>query len=124
MLYLHLELIFYVLVQEMIARTVDAPKVMKMLSSNNRPIRHASASLLLELSNSKFFCDKIGEVSGGILMLITIKLRQSTDVFTSSKVDEILKNLEKTPTNIKHMAEDGYWEPLLNHLLNGNVQDL
>lgn len=109
----------------MIARTVDAPKIMKMLSSNNKLVRHASASLLLELSNSEFFRDKIGEVSGGILMLITIKLRQSTDdAFTSSKVDAILKNLEKTPSNIKHMAEDGYWEPLLNHLINGNVQDL
>lgn len=109
----------------MIARTVDAPKIMKMLSSDNKLVRHASASLLLELSNSEFFRDKIGEVSGGILMLITIKLRQSTDdAFTSSKVDEILKNLEKMPSNIKHMAEDGYWEPLLNHLINGNVQDL
>lgn len=92
-----------------------------MLSSNHTPIRHASVSLLFVLSRTQFLCDEIGAVAGGILMLITAKYRQSIDAFTSEKADEILKNLEKLPNNIKLMAENGYWDPLLTHLVEGNI---
>ncbi|KAL2546288.1 putative U-box domain-containing protein 42 [Forsythia ovata] len=108
--------------QEIIAKTVDISRVIKMLSSNHGPIRHASVSLLFVLSRSQFFCDEIGAVAGGILMLITVKYRQSIDVFTSEKADQILKNLEKLPNNIKLMAENGYWEPLLTHLVEGTEE--
>lgn len=111
-------------VQETISKMVDISKLIKMLSSNHRPIRHASASLLLELSKCQFFCIKIGEVSGGILMLITTKYRQSIDEHVSATAQQILNNLEKSPDNIKLMAENGYWGPLLNHLIKGNIQDI
>lgn len=91
-----------------------------MLSSGHIPARHASALLLFELTGTQFFHDKIGTVAGGILMLITVKYRQS-DVFTSEMADKILKNLERLPDNIKLMAENGFWEPLLTHLVEGNI---
>ncbi|CAI9785321.1 unnamed protein product [Fraxinus pennsylvanica] len=108
--------------KEIIAKTVDISRVIKMLSSNHGPIRHASVSLLFVLSRSQFLCDEIGAIAGGILMLITAKYRQSIDAFTSEKADEILKNLEKLPNNIKLMAENGYWEPLLIHLVEGTEE--
>ncbi|KAL7091183.1 hypothetical protein ACP275_12G089900 [Erythranthe tilingii] len=106
--------------KDIVAKTVDISTVIKMLSSSHTPVRHASASLLVELSKSRFFCNEIGAVAGGILMLTTVKYRQPLDSFASEKADEILKNLEKLPDNIKLMAENGYWEPLLTHLLQGN----
>lgn len=101
-------------------KTVDISTIIKMLSSNHTPVRHASASLLLELSKCQSSCYKIGMVAGGILMLITVKYRQSSDAFASETADQILKNLEILPDNIKLMAENGYWEPLLAHLVEGN----
>lgn len=101
---------------------VDISTMIKMLSSNHSPIRHSSASLLLELSKCRSFCYKIGAVAGGILMLITVKYKQSVDALASETADQILNNLESLPENIKLMAENGYWEPLLNHLAKGNIK--
>lgn len=106
----------------MIAKTVDISTMIKMLSSSHAPVRHASASLLLELSTSGTFCNKIRTIAGGILMLITVKYRESSDAFSSEAANEILKNLEKLPDNIKLMAENGYCEPLLTHLIEGSEE--
>lgn len=108
--------------QEVIAKTVDISTIIKMMSSSHKPIRHASVLVLLELSTSQFLCGEIGTVAGGILMLITAKYRQSSDAFTSEKANEILKNLETLPNNIKLMAENGYWEPMLAHLVEGTIK--
>ncbi|CAK9160096.1 unnamed protein product [Ilex paraguariensis] len=105
--------------KEIIGKTISLPTVIKMLSSNHQPIRHASLLLLLELSRSQPMCEKIGSVTGGILMLITIKYRQSADAFASENADEILKNLERITDNIKFMADNGHWQPLLDHLIEG-----
>lgn len=107
--------------QEMIEKTIEISAIIKMLSSNHQPIRHASLLLLLELSKSQFVCDKIGSVTGGILMLITTKYRRSIDAFASEKAGEILKNLEISSYNIKRMAENGHWEPLLDQLIQGTI---
>ncbi|KAG8366502.1 hypothetical protein BUALT_Bualt17G0086700 [Buddleja alternifolia] len=108
--------------KDIIAKIVDISTIIKSLSSNHEPVKHASAFLLLELSTSQFLCSKIGTVAGGILMLITVKYRQSLDVFASETADKILRNLEKLPYNIKLMAENGYWEPLLTHLVEGSEE--
>ncbi|GFP95300.1 putative U-box domain-containing protein 42 [Phtheirospermum japonicum] len=108
--------------KDIIAETLDISEIIKMLSSSHKPVRHASASLLVELSSSQIFCNKIGTVAGGVLMLITAKFRQSDDALVSETADEILTNLEKLPENIKLMAENGYWEPLLTHLVEGNEE--
>ena len=57
-------------------------------------------------------------------MLIRIKYNQPDDAFSSEKADEILKNLESSPENIKKMAENGLLEPLLKHLTEGNSRNL
>lgn len=108
----------------MVAKGMDISTIIKMLSSNHQAIRHASLQFLLELSRSQSLCEKIGSVTGGILMLVTIKYNWSSDAFALEKTDEILKNLETSPNNIKRMAENGYMEPLLHHLIEGNFQNL
>ncbi|CBI27413.3 unnamed protein product, partial [Vitis vinifera] len=105
--------------KEMVAKVMDISTTIKMLSSDHQPIRHAALLFLLELSRSQSLCEKIGSVAGGILMLITIKYNWSFDTFALEKADEILKNLETSPNNIKRMADNGYLEPLLHHLIEG-----
>lgn len=106
--------------QEMIVEIISIPTIIQMLSSSHQSIRHASLLFLLELSRSQGLCEKIGSVNGAILMLITMKYRQSYDAFASEKADETLRNLEHSPNNIKRMAENGLVEPLLKNLTEGN----
>lgn len=103
----------------MIATTVDLSQVIQHLTSEVEYIKHSALLLLVELSKSSYVCNKVGSVTGGILMLITLKYRQPVDAFVSEKVVEILKNLERSPNNIKIMAENGHWQPLLHHFLEG-----
>lgn len=110
--------------QEIISKKLHISTVIKMLSSSHQRVRHASLLFLLELSRSKFMCEKIGSVPGGILMLISLKYKPSIDVFASEKADETLRNLERSPNNIKRMAECGLLEPLLNQLIEGNFQNV
>lgn len=92
-----------------------------MLSRINTSEKHAALSFLLELSKSDLLLEKIGSVVGGILILITMKFNESADPFASEKSGEILKNLERCPINIKRMAENGFLDPLLNNLVEGNL---
>ncbi|XP_040374003.1 putative U-box domain-containing protein 42 isoform X2 [Rosa chinensis] len=105
--------------KEMIAEIINIPSIIEMLSSSHQSIRHASLLFLLELSRSEALCEKIGSVTGAILMLITIKYRWSYDAFASEKADKTLRNLELSPNNIKRMAENGLVEPLLKNLTEG-----
>ncbi|PON79806.1 Coatomer beta subunit [Parasponia andersonii] len=106
-------------IKEVIAEELDFSALIRMLSSSYQPVRHASLLLLLELSRSESLCDKIGLVTGAILILITIKYKPSIDAFASEKAGETLKNLERSPNNIRRMAENGLLEPLLYNLAEG-----
>lgn len=107
----------------MIAEELDFSVIIKLLSYGHQALRHASLLLLLELSKSHYLCDKIGLVRGVILLLITVKYKTSVDAFASKKAEEILKNLERSPANIKLMAENGLLEPLLYNLTEGTFQN-
>ncbi|KAL4185643.1 hypothetical protein AMTRI_Chr10g6960 [Amborella trichopoda] len=106
--------------KEIIAQTKAIPSTVKIMSSNFPQERHAALSFLLELSKSESLCEKIGSVTGGILLLITLKYNQSTDAIAAEKADTTLRNLEKCSTNIRLMTENGLPEPLLNHLVEGS----
>ncbi|KAF9623587.1 hypothetical protein IFM89_003377 [Coptis chinensis] len=93
--------------KEMIAKTKAITTTIKMLSSNYIPESHASLTFLLVLSVSELLCEKIGSITGAILLLITMKFNKSYDAFSSEKADNILKNLERSPKNIKCMAGNG-----------------
>lgn len=113
-------LYFKVILQEMIVKTITMSCVIKLLGSSHQPVRHATLALLLELSKSHHACEKIGTATGAILMLVTAKYNRELDALASETADQILRNLEKCPENIKQMAESGLLEPLLDHLVEGN----
>ena len=98
-------------------------RIINQLSSSHRSIRDTALLLLFELSKSQSLSDPIGSVTGGISGLISMK-DNSLDEFSSEKVDETLRNLEKFPTNIKLMAEGGLMEPLIRHLTEGEFKIL
>ena len=104
----------------MIVNTLAMSCVIKFLGSSHQTVRHAALALLLELSKSQHACVKIGNATGGILMLVTSKYNEESDAFASETADQILRNLEKFPHNIKQMAESGLLEPLLIHLAEGD----
>lgn len=95
-----------------------------MLSSDHLQEKHASLSLLLQLSKGEIICRNIGATPGAILMLITMKYNERTDFVSAERAGETLKNMEKCPDNIKCMAENGLLEPLLNHIVDGKPHSL
>ncbi|CAA7053591.1 unnamed protein product [Microthlaspi erraticum] len=108
--------------KEMIVKTITMSSLVKFLGSSHKPVRHAALVLLLELSKSQHACEKIGNATGAILMLVTSKYNKESDAFASETADQILKNLEKFPNNMKQMAESGLLDPLLNHLAEGSEE--
>lgn len=108
--------------KEMIGQILDITTLTKMLSSSLEAVRRATLLLLLELSRSQVLGEKIGAAAGSILMLIRIRYNHNIDPFASEKANEILKNLEKCPDNIKRMAESGFVEPLLTQLTEGSEE--
>lgn len=115
--------LLFLVMQKMICNQLDMSRMVNLLSSSHRSIRNTSLLLLHELSRSQSLSDQIGSAIGGISMLIIMKDDRS-DEFASEKADETLRNLEKTPTNIKLMAEYGLMEPLLRHLTEGECKIL
>ncbi|MBA0834644.1 hypothetical protein Goarm_006974 [Gossypium armourianum] len=82
--------------KEMIANIMDISAMIELMSSSHQEIRHASLLFLVELSRSQ--------------------------ALAAEKADKILKNLERFPDNIKQMAENGFLDPLLNHLTEGSEE--
>ncbi|KAL5987489.1 hypothetical protein ACLOJK_035237 [Asimina triloba] len=106
--------------KEMMGKTKTIKTMTKMLSSDDPLERHPALLLLMELSKSESVCQKIGTIPGAILILITMKYNKSVDAFAAEKAEEMLKNLEKCHKNIKQMAENGFLEPLVSHLIEGS----
>ncbi|KAI3730521.1 hypothetical protein L1987_61691 [Smallanthus sonchifolius] len=52
-----------------ISTTVDLSRIIQHLTSKVEYIKHSALLLLVELSKSSYFCDKIGSVTGGVLIL-------------------------------------------------------
>ncbi|KAL8150231.1 hypothetical protein V2J09_020039, partial [Rumex salicifolius] len=106
--------------KELIGKTAAVSLILRLISSRFQPVKHAALLLLVELSNSVTLSEKIGKVTGGILMLIRSKYDRVTDEFASEAATLILKNLAQSPYNIKCMAENGFLEPLLDNLVGGS----
>uniref|UniRef100_A0A803L7K9 RING-type E3 ubiquitin transferase n=1 Tax=Chenopodium quinoa TaxID=63459 RepID=A0A803L7K9_CHEQI len=108
--------------KEQIAKTPAISATIRMLFSSYQPIRHAALLLLIEFSKSSFLSEKIGGVTGGILILLQTKYKRSIDTFASEAAGQILNYMERCPSNIKFMAEIGYLEPLLSNLIEGSEE--
>ncbi|KAK9750584.1 hypothetical protein RND81_02G207100 [Saponaria officinalis] len=108
--------------KELIGKTSAISSMLRMLSSSHHPIKHAALLLLIELSQSKSLSEKIGSINGGIMILIQTKYSRSIDTFASEAANQVLKNMEQCPNNIKIMEENGFLEPLLNNLTEGDKE--
>ncbi|KAB1999710.1 hypothetical protein ES319_D12G179600v1 [Gossypium barbadense] len=111
------------------------PLLIRLLGYKDRDVRCEVLELLRQLTEEddegKEMIANIMDISamielipptGAILMLIRVKFNHHVDSFAAEKADKILKNLERFPDNVKQMAENGFLDPLLNHLTEGSEE--
>lgn len=91
----------------------------KLISSSNLTEKNLALSFLQEATKSEFLGRMVGHTNGAILILVTIKFNESTDLEAANKASEILKNMEKRAKNMKYMALNGYLDPLLTNFVEG-----
>lgn len=107
------------ILQEAISAGDTIRTIVKFLSHDHSQEREEAVSLLYELSKSEALCEKIGGVSGAILILVGMSSSKSENVLTVEKAEKTLDNLEKCENNVRQMAESGRLQPLLTLILEG-----
>jgi hypothetical protein len=78
-------------------------------------------SLLYELSENKALSERIGSVSGAILILVGLSSSKVENLLIVDRAEKTLENLESCEKNVRQMAENGRLQPLLRLLLEGTV---
>lgn len=96
--------------------------IVKFLSHEHSQEREEAVSLLYELSKSESLCEKIGGVSGSILILVAMASSNSENISIVERADRTLENLEKCENNVRQMAENGRLQPLLTLILEGSPE--
>lgn len=109
------------LLQEAIAAGETIRTIVKILSHEHSEETKEAVSLLYELSKSRSLCEKIGGVSGTILLLVGMASTKLENTITLEKTLKTLENLDKCEDNVKQMAENGRLQPLLTRLLEGAI---
>ncbi|MED6163003.1 hypothetical protein PIB30_075824 [Stylosanthes scabra] len=74
--------------------------------------------LLLELSRNNMLLELIGNIQGGILLMVT--MLNSDEVEAAEIAHELLANLSFLDQNVIEMAKANYLKPLLLNLLTGS----
>ncbi|XP_020214806.1 U-box domain-containing protein 44 [Cajanus cajan] len=90
--------------------------VVKSLTRDTEERREA-VGLLLELSDLPVVRRKIGRIQGCIVMLVSIL--NGVDPVASRNAAKLLDVLSNNTQNALHMAEAGYFGPLVKHLSEG-----
>ncbi|GAB2212513.1 hypothetical protein Droror1_Dr00020484 [Drosera rotundifolia] len=80
--------------------------------------RREAVGLLLDLCHLSVVRRRIGRIKGCILMLVT--LMNGDDPLASSDAGKILNAISQNAQNAIHMAEAGYFVPLVQHLKEGS----
>ncbi|KAJ3689725.1 hypothetical protein LUZ61_018889 [Rhynchospora tenuis] len=94
--------------------------IVKLLSHEHFQEREGAVSLLYELSKNESLCEKIGDVSGAILILVGMSSSKSVTVSIVERAEKTLENLERCEKNVRQMAENGRLLPFLRLLLQGS----
>ncbi|XP_074573283.1 U-box domain-containing protein 43-like [Curcuma longa] len=108
--------------KEAIAAGDTIRTIVKFLSHGHSQEREEAVSLLYELSKSETLCEKIGGVSGAILILVGMASSKSEKHLTIERADKTLENLGKSENNVRQMAVNGRLQPLLKLLLAGSPE--
>ena len=79
-----------------------------------------AVGLLSELSDVSEVRRRIGRIQGCIVMLVAMLI--GDDPIASHDAAKLLAALSSNPQNVLHMAEAGYFKPLVRCLKEGNVK--
>lgn len=91
------------------------PLIVRSLARNATERREAVG--LLRLSESQKVRQRLGKIQGCIVMLVS--LLNGEDPSVSDDAKDLLSVLSFNTQNVLHMAEAGYFKPLIQHLENG-----
>ncbi|XP_068659309.1 U-box domain-containing protein 44-like isoform X1 [Aristolochia californica] len=102
--------------KEKMADTEYLTTVVKSLS-RDAEVRREAVGLLLTLSEVQKVRRRIGKVQGCIVMLVS--LLNGEDPCASSDAAKVLNALSNNTQNVLHMAEAGYFKPLVQYFHEG-----
>lgn len=83
--------------------------------------RREAVGLLLDISDLPAVHRRIGRIQGCILMLVAIL--NGEDLVASRDAGKLLCALSSNTQNALHMAEAGYFKPLVHYLKEGKCND-
>ena len=83
--------------------------------------RREAVGLLLDLSDLPAVHRRIGRIQGCIVMLVAIL--NGEDPVASRDAGKLLSALSSNTQNALHMAEAGYFKPLVHYLKEGDYND-
>ncbi|XP_065868378.1 U-box domain-containing protein 44-like [Euphorbia lathyris] len=100
-------------------KMADAGFLSQLVKSLTRDAdeRREAVGLLLELSEISAVWRRMGRIQGCIVMLVTIL--NGDDLTASSNAGKLLTSLSNSTQNALHMAEAGYFKPLVRYLKEG-----
>ncbi|PPD99601.1 hypothetical protein GOBAR_DD03366 [Gossypium barbadense] len=104
-------------------KMADAASLSALVKSLTRDTeeRREAVGLLLDLSDLQAVWRRLGRIQGCIVMLVT--MLNGDDPIASSNAGKLLNALSSNTQNALHMAEAGYFKPLVHYLkeVNSNV---
>ncbi|AQK39685.1 U-box domain-containing protein 44 [Zea mays] len=95
--------------------------IVKFLNHGQTQEKEQAVSLLFELSENKALSERIGSVSGAILILVGLSSSKVENLLIVDRAEKTLENLESCEKNVRQMAENGRLQPLLRLLLDGII---
>lgn len=102
-------------------RMMDVGSLSKLVKSMAREAgeRREAVGLLLSLSDVPAARRRIGRIQGCIVMLVS--MLNGDDHVASEHSLNLLNALSSNTQNALHMAEAGYFKPLVHHLTEGTT---
>ncbi|XVF24396.1 hypothetical protein REPUB_Repub13aG0124400 [Reevesia pubescens] len=101
-------------------KMADAPSLSALVKSLTRDVeeRREAVGLLLDLSDLPAVWRRLGRIQGCIVMLVT--MLNGDDPVASDNARKLLNALSSNTQNALHMAEAGYFKPLVHYLKEGS----
>lgn len=101
-------------------KMADAASLLALVKSLTRDTeeRREAVGLLLDLSDLQAVWRRLGRIQGCIVMLVT--MLNGDDPIASSNAGKLLNALSSNTQNALHMAEAGYFKPLVHYLKEGS----
>ncbi|XVE86116.1 hypothetical protein DITRI_Ditri18aG0010500 [Diplodiscus trichospermus] len=101
-------------------KMADAASLSALVKSLTRDVeeRREAVGMLLDLSDLPAVWRRLGRIQGCIVMLVT--MLNGEDPIASDNAGKLLNALSSNTQNALHMAEAGYFKPLVHYLREGS----